>query len=405
MRLLLVFPFVPYPPNDGGRIGFWNPIHYLSRRHEVHVACLATKDDAEHCEALKAHCASLHVLRREMSSKPVQAIQGVLGYPPGTARKYWDSRFNEVIRRAIETHEIELVEFHHLNAAAYRESAGTLPAVLREHNIEHVVWERHARLAPLLERSYARLVASRVKRYEAEISPKFDRCVVVSPADGEYLRRVSPAARIEMIPSGVDTEYFRPNPEVAEEPNRMVMTGSFAWPPKQHNLRVILEQIMPLIRARAPQTTLIVVGKGIPAHLQRLAARTPGVTLTGCVPDVRPYVWSASLLLNYLESGGGIALKILEGFAMRKAVLSNRLGCEGIEVVHDREIFLAENPEAIAEAAVQLLSDPALRHRLADQGHELVNRKYAWQIIAGQFDAMYASVRSERAAPATAVMT
>jgi polysaccharide biosynthesis protein PslH len=405
MRLLLVFPFVPYPPNDGGRIGFWNPIHYLSRRHEVHVACLATKDDAKHCEALKASCASLQVLRHEMSSKPVQAIQGVMGYPPGTARKYWDHRFNEVIRRAIETHEIELVEFHHLNAAAYRESAGRLPAVLREHNIEHVVWERHARFAPFLERNYARMVASRVKRYEAEVAPKFDRCVVVSPADAEFLRRVSPTARIEVIPSGVDTEYFRPNPDVEEESNKMVMTGSFAWPPKQHNLRVILEQIMPLIRARAPHATLIVVGKGIPKYLQRLAAQTPGVTLTGCVPDVRPYVWSASLLLNYLESGGGIALKILEGFAMRKAVLSNRLGCEGIEVVHDREVFFADDPEAIAEAAAQLLGNPPLRRRLADQGYELVNHKYAWEIIARQFDAMYASVRSDRLTPATAVMT
>ena len=396
MRLLLVFSVVPYPPNDGGRIGFWNPIHYLSRQHEVHVACLATENDRKHCEALREHCAGLHVLYRALPARLLQSVQGIVGHPPGTAWKYWDPRFNAVVRRAIADHEIELVEFHHLNAAVYRDSAGTLPTVLREHNVEHVVWERHARFAPLLQGTYARLVAPRIRRYEADVAPRFDRCVVVSPADADHLRRVSPTARIEMIPSGVDTEYFWPNSTVPEEPNKIVLTGNFAWPPKQHNLRIILEEIMPRIRARAPEARLYVVGADIPAHLQRLAARTSGVTLTGGVPDVRPYVWGASLVLNYLESGGGIALKVLEGLAMRKAVLSNRLGCEGIEVSHDREVFLAEGPEAVAEAASRLLNDEPLRKRLADAGHELVTRKYAWATVARQFETMYGELKAER---------
>ena len=378
-------------------MGFWNPIHYLSRHHEVHVACLATEGDRQHCETLEKYCASVQALYRTSLGRFASLTNGLTGDPPGTARKYWDPRFPGVLQKAIEKHRIELVEFHHLNTAVYRDAAGTLPSVLREHNIEYVVWERHARQASRLESIYARWVAPRIRLYEAAAAARFDRCVVVSPADADHLRRVCPSARINVIPSGVDTEYFQPEVQVAEEPNKIVLTGSFVWPPKQHNLRVILEQIMPRIRARVPDAQLCVVGRGIPVHLQRLAERTPGVTLTGAVPDVRPYVRSASLAFNYVESGGGIALKVLEAFAMRKAVLSNRLGCEGIDVENGREVLLADEPDSIAEAAARLLGDGRLRERLTDAAYEFVLRKYSWGIVAQQFNLLYSTLLGERA--------
>jgi glycosyltransferase involved in cell wall biosynthesis len=396
MNLLLVFPFVPYPPDDGGRIGFWNPIRYLSRYHEIHIACLSTEEDRRYCDTVREHCASLSALHRSMPPKLLQAARGLVGFPPGTAWKYWTPRFCETIKQAITEHSIDIVEFHHLNTAAYRESAGLLPTILREHNVEHVVWERHARFAPLAERAYARWVAPRVRRYEAEVAPTFDRCVVVSPADAEHLRRVSPRAHIDVIPSGVDTEYFWPESTIEEEPNTIVLTGSFDWPPKRHNLRVILEQIMPRIRARIPDARLIVVGKGISREIESLAKQTPGVTIVGSVADVRPYVWRASLVLNYLESGGGIALKVLEALAMRKAVLSNQLGCEGIEVGHNAELFLADGPESMAAAAALLLGDRALRQRLAIAGFQMVLRKYAWANVAKQFDSLYSDLIADR---------
>jgi glycosyltransferase involved in cell wall biosynthesis len=107
------------------------------------------------------------------------------------------------------------------------------------------------------------------------------------------------------------------------------------------------------------------------------------------VDDVRPYIEQASLVLNYVESGGGIALKVLEAMAMRKAVLSNPLGCEGINVEHGKHVFLANGADAFAEAAVTLLSDKELRTNLAKQGYDLVQRRYAWNAIANEFTACY----------------
>ena len=210
MRLLLVFPFIPYPPDNGGRIGFWNPIKYLSRRHDVHIVFLAEESDREHWETLKKQCASVQALFRVGPAGFIPRLKTLAGYPPGTCRNYWDPRFAAVLQKTIEEHNIDLVEFHHLHTAAYRDAAGTLPTVLREHNVEYVIWDRHARHARPLESVAARWIAPRLRRYEAVVAKKFDRCVVVSSADADHLQKISPEARIEVIPSGVDTEYFVP---------------------------------------------------------------------------------------------------------------------------------------------------------------------------------------------------
>jgi glycosyltransferase involved in cell wall biosynthesis len=296
----------------------------------------------------------------------------------------------------IERHQPDIVEFHHLNTAIYRPFVGECHSILREHNIEYKVWERFGEVAePVWERAYLRWSAPRVRRYEARAARNFDRCVVVTPCDAEYLRLAAPRARIEVIPSGVDTEYFHPAPEIDEEPFSITITGSFEWKPKRQSLFVLLTDAFPRIKAKVEEAKLYVVGKGIPEAFQRVAERTPGVTLIGAVPDVRPYIWRSSLVINYLESGGGIALKVLEAMAMRKAVLANALGCEGLQVTHGRDIFIAHGPAAFADAAVQLLKDQSLRRNLSEGAYATALKLYSWHAIADQFLCCYEKVLDE----------
>ena len=99
MRLLLVFPFIPYPPDNGGRIGFWNPIKYLSRKHDIHIAFLGEERDREHLEELGKHCASVQTLFRTVPSGFTSRARSLVGHPPGTARNYWDPRFAESLEK------------------------------------------------------------------------------------------------------------------------------------------------------------------------------------------------------------------------------------------------------------------------------------------------------------------
>jgi len=377
----------------------FNTIKHLSRSNEFVLVAMVDAEELQYVREMNRYCVDVATYLRPTALGSLRLARGLLSAPPASAAKYLDPSFARLVAHYAERHRVDLVQFEHLNTAAYRDMVGGVPAVLREHNAQYIVWERHAVHARSpLEKLYAAWCAPRVRAYEAKMVERFARCLAISQADARYLSAISPAARVEAIPCGVDMEYFHPSPEAQEEPYSMVLTGSFDWKPKQHNLKVLLTEVMPRIRARLPRAMLYVVGKGVPDRLRRLSERTPGVTLTGKVPDVRPYVWCSSLVLNYLESGGGIALKLLEAMAMCKPVLSNSFGCEGIEVEHGREVFLADGPERFAEAAVLLLGDAALRRAMAERGYQCVRESYSWNVISNKFQCLYETVAVEHRA-------
>jgi glycosyltransferase involved in cell wall biosynthesis len=397
MKILLVFPFVPYPPTDGGRIGFFNPIKYLSRTHDVAIVSLASANEDEAIAGLRRVCGDVSIFLRSTRLDSYRLVRSVAVGLPGTTSKYWYPAAGELIRQTIRSHRPDIVEFHHLNTAAYRRFVGATPTILREHNVEYKVWERYAaNSSSWLEKVFAKRIAARVKRYEARIAAKFDRCVVVSENDAAHLRGALSGARIEVIASGVDTEYFRPIAEIAEEPWTIALTGSFNWRPKQQSLRRLLTLVFPAIRAKRPEAKLVVVGKGVPDEILRLGRQIGGVCITGEVSDVRPYIAKASLLINYVESGGGIALKVLEAMAMRKPVLCNSLGCEGIPLQDGRDFSVADGPKNFAESAILLLENRAIRDRIATQGFQRVAERYSWNVVARQFGQCYQTLIDER---------
>jgi len=399
LRILCVTPFFPYPPNDGARLSCFNTIKHLSRSCEFVLVSMIDAEELQHVREMNGYCVDIATYVRPRLFSSLRLVRGMLSDPPASAAKYFDPRFARLVADCVRRHRVDLVQFEHLNTAAYRDAVSGVPTILREQNAQYIVWERHAAHARnTLEKLYATWCAPRLRAYEAKMVPRFARCLAISQADARHLSAISPAARVEAIPCGVDMEYFHPSPEAREEPYSMVLTGSFDWKPKQHNLKVLLAEVMPRIRARLPRAVLYVVGKGVPDGLRRLGERTPGVTMTGKVPDVRPYVWRSSLVLNYLESGGGIALKVQEAMAMKKPVLSNSLGCEGIEVKHGWDVFLADGPEGFADAAAQLLEDAAIRRSLAENGHKSVHELYSWAVISNKFQRLYETVAAEHLA-------
>ena len=399
MRILFVTHYYPYPPNDGGRIGYFNPLKYLSRKNEMFLASLLGPGDHEYAGRMRQFCAD-ELTYVHGGSNYWRLIRGMIGSRPGAAAKYYDPAFGSKLRAFAQRCKPDVIELQHLNTAAYLPWVSDIaPVILREHNVEYKVWERHAEHAKGPERLYVGMVAPRVRKYEADAARQFARCITVSQADERYLLDVAPEAEVLTIPSGVDAEYFTPG-DSAEDPFSMVITGSFSWQPKQHNLRILMSRIFPRIRQRIPQATLTVVGKGVPEHLMRLGCEL-GVTITGPVEDVRPYVHRAGLFLNYLESGGGIALKVLEAMAMKKAVLSNELGVEGISLNRGEHVEVADL-DTFADAAVALLESPERRSALGSRAYDWALRNYAWSSLADRFQEVYEQVCSERREASTA---
>jgi len=270
------------------------------------------------------------------------------------------------------------------------------PAVIFTHNVESEIWRRHAqarsgRLAKLLFRSQYR----RMLRYERTTLGRFDGVLAVSDADRDTFARLYPASirrPVHIVPTGVDTEYFAPRAESSESGNpSLVFTGSMDWLPNEDAMLFFCRDVLPLIHADEPRTTLTIVGRAPTPAVRRLAGAA-GVRVTGRVDDVRPYVRDAAAYIVPLRIGGGTRLKIFEAMAMGKAVVSTTVGAEGLPVRDGEHVVLADDPQAFARAVVSLIRDVDRRRALGHAARDLVVSRHDWSAVAGALETALLSI-------------
>jgi glycosyltransferase involved in cell wall biosynthesis len=283
------------------------------------------------------------------------------------------------------------------------------PTVLFQHNVEAMIWERHAAVAahPVKKR-YMAEQWRRMRRFEAAECRRFDHVVAVSPQDAEVFRRDFGVRSVSDVPTGVDTGYFRPTGAEPRRPHELVFTGSMDWLPNEDAILWFAAEILPRVRARVPDATLAVVGRNPTAPIRALHGQA-GITVTGSVPDVRPYMEAAALFVVPIRIGGGTRLKIFEAMAMGMPVVSTPVGAEGLPVRDGEDVVLAEEAEAFADAVVALLQDPARARALGDAAASRVQREFGWDAVAARFAAQCADAAgaspsgARRAEPAAAV--
>jgi polysaccharide biosynthesis protein PslH len=252
--------------------------------------------------------------------------------------------------------------------------------VLDEHNVEYELLRRVATTdRSMTRRMYHGLEQRKVHAEELRAWRRCDGCAVTS---AEYERTVhteSPSTATRVVPNAVDLEGFAPSstPVQAES---IVFVGTMNFRPNADAVLHFVQDILPLVRRSRPSATLTVVGQNAPAEVRRLAG--PAVRITGVVDDVRPYLATASVVIAPLRVGGGTRLKVLEGLAMGKAVVSTTIGCEGLAVVDGEHLLVADDPDRFADCVVELMGDVIRRDRLGRAGRELVERSYSWPAAA-----------------------
>jgi glycosyltransferase involved in cell wall biosynthesis len=220
-------------------------------------------------------------------------------------------------------------------------------------------------------------------RMERHYLQAAEHILAVSSADRDTFSLFLKESKISVIPTGVDSEYFRPIEEL-EEDNTLVFTGSMDWMPNEDGIFYFVKEILPLIREEIPDVSLWVVGRSPSTKLQNLAGQIQGMTVTGTVEDIRPYMAKASVYVVPLLVGGGTRLKIFEAMGMGKAVVSTSIGAEGLPVAQGKDIVLADNPKEFAAQTVSLLRDAARRRELGGAARRLVEQNYSWNAVGAR---------------------
>jgi polysaccharide biosynthesis protein PslH len=258
-----------------------------------------------------------------------------------------------------------------------------MPCMLFQHNVESALWKRMANTEthPLKKMSY-KLEAARMFRYERETLSRFHHIVAVSENDRQQMLEMDPSCEITVVPTGVDIEKFQAAPPSTANPPKVIFTGSMDWEPNVDAVDYFCAQVWPRILAEFPDAIFQIVGRNPFAKVRSLASKS--VMVTGTVPSVTDYLRDATIVVVPLRIGGGTRLKIYEAMAMGKALVSTSIGAEGLTFQNGRDLLLADDANAFAEAIVLLLRDTQARRRFEIAAAQLA-AQFDWSVVTKQF--------------------
>jgi glycosyltransferase involved in cell wall biosynthesis len=407
-RLLFLCQTLPFPPDGGVNIRSFNILRLLSRRFDVTALCFYRRAERGNPEAVaNAIRGLLPYARVEAFAIPQEHHRTRLLWDHGrsvlrgrayTVYAYESAAYRKRVRDLVASGEIDLVHMDSLDLAAYLPSLGALPVVCTHHNVEsQLLWRRALAEEVPWRRVYLRWQAAWLEALEREWCGRVGLNVAVSDLDRAALQRIAPAARIAVVPNGVDVDAYAPSAggPGAGERGGLVFVGGANWFPNRDALEFFCTDILPHLRNGAtggrPALPIVWVGRSSPQDQERYAADF-GVRLTGYVDDIRPYVREATCYVVPLRVGGGTRLKILDAWAMGKAVVSTTVGCEGLAAAPGENILIADTPEEFATAVRHVLTDPVLRERLGRGGRRTAESTYSWDVIGAQVNALYQSL-------------
>jgi polysaccharide biosynthesis protein PslH len=388
------------PLDTGGKIRSYHILRELSCRHDVtFFTSYAEHRDDVHGELdhnfARVMRYSLRVPQSRSFGHLAQYAGGFFSKRPHQFVRYHSPQVTLELRQLLEKEKFDVVVCDFLAAAQLIPWHFPTPKVLFTHNVEALIWKRHCAVArnPLWKaicwREYC-TTAFAERRY----LNLADHVLTVSDTDREVFAQTIDPAKITVIPTGVDSDFFRPRAG-EEQPNTLVFTGSMDYMPNEDGICYFVEQILPRVRLHLPNVALLVVGRRPSPRLLKLATMTPGVEVTGSVEDIRPYVQRGSVYVVPLRVGSGTRLKIFEAMAMGKAVVSTSVGAEGLPVRPEQNILIADTPDEFANAVVRLIADRNLRIELGRAARELVVQKHSWGSVAQHFELTLERLLSE----------
>jgi glycosyltransferase involved in cell wall biosynthesis len=386
-RLLFLCQNLPYPPDGGALIRSYHTLRLLAERFEVTALCFYRQANRPTRQEVEASLAGLRELA-DVEVFPIPQEHNVLrllwdhARSVLTLRAYtkwaYESRdMRRAITEALDAGSVDVVHLDSLDLVTYLPLFRDLRVVVAHHNVESQLLARRARTLPMLRRLYVRLQAWLTRREEARWCPRVSHNLVVSADDERTLQALAPAARTLVVPNGVDTEAFQPGPPGPR--SDIVFVGGYTWFPNRDGMEYFVAEILPLIRAEAPGVDVTWVGRAADATRRRLAEQ--GVTMTGYVDDIRDHVTPAACFVVPLRVGGGTRLKILDAWALGKAVVSTSQGAEGLDVRPGENMLVADTPPDFAKAVLEVLRDGALRTRLEAGGRRTAVDSYDWSAI------------------------
>jgi sugar transferase (PEP-CTERM/EpsH1 system associated) len=393
MKILYVCHRFPFPPKRGGKIRPFNMIKHLSRNNEVTVASLVrSAQEAKEGEGLAQHCAHYEM---GMVRDPVQILRMLARLPtttPSSMGYFYSPTVARRVRELLAGNRFDLIFVHCSSVAQYVEHVREIPKILDFGDMDSQKWFEYARYKPFPLSIGYRLEGIKLERAEKRLAPQFNLCTATTRAEWQTLQDYDTGVASDWFPNGVDSDYFAPTDEPYDS-DTIAFVGRMDYYPNQECMFDFCARILPPLQSKRRGLKLLIVGADPSPAVRRLGA-LPGVTVTGSVPDVRPYLRRAALMVAPLRIARGTQNKILEAMAMGVPVVASRVAAGGVDAFAPEHFLAASTVDEYQVALLRIIEDPTERQRLSIAGRERMLSHHAWEQSMQRLDGIIARCRS-----------
>lgn len=398
-RVLAVTSEPPWPLNSGGHIRTFHLLAALSRQVHLRVVCPVRPDEHAAIDALQDRGIAIvpcHVSERTVYTETARVFDSWRrGEPYVMYRRHAWAAVRREFQSQVRAFRPEVLYLDHLDSLIYRDVAPGIRAAVDLHNVYSLLVRRAAQEERRKWRSaFLTREAALLDAIERRCAGAGDLLFTVSELEAAHFRSLG-ARSVQVIPNGVDCDAVSDLPTGRTGLPVILFLGTMSWGPNASAARFLVE-LLPQLRLKIPNVTVLIVGRNPPADLMALNG-SPGIEITGSVPDVKPYLGRGTVMAVPLDAGGGTRLKILEAFAAGLPVVSTTVGAEGIEAAPGKHLVIAERAQ-FADALVELLLSDERKQQIAHEARRLALDTYDWAIIGPKAARDVAAIAGKRRA-------
>lgn len=401
MRILQLCLRLPYPPNDGGTIAMYNMSRSLELAGaEVKIISFNTKkhfvpESSIPVDFMQRYQPEMVYL--DATVKPWDALINLFGSGSYNIVRFDIPEMHRKISEVLSRQSFDVIHLESLFMAPYLDTiraASKVPVYLRTHNVEFRIWERLAdSCRNPLSKWYLQLLTKRLRRYESAMINRFDGLIVLTNEDRDLLIKSGAHQPILVSPISIDTLKYQDRRSHTDA-KAVFHLGSMDWMPNIEGVDWFLMEVFPLLKKRNASLNIHLAGKAMPDRIFRMASEI--LHISGKVDHAVEFMSGKQIMVVPLLSGGGMRVKIIEGMAMGKTIISTPVGAEGIRYTHGKNILIASNPTEFADAILRCINDESMCRLIGENARLLAQEIYDIRNTGNEIITFYNSCSSNR---------
>lgn len=396
MKILILCNKSPYPPKEGGSMGMFAMISGLYKSgHEVKVLSMNTSKfhvDPASLPPDFSEATQIEYIDLNLAINPIKAFLNLFSSKSLHIERFDSKPFHKRLEQLLKENDFDIVQLEFLYMSPYIETIrkhSKAKIVLRSHNIEHQIWERIAGNAHnTVKKAYLTLLAGRLKKYEIDMIHEYDGIITVSKFDSAFYLGHNFSKPLTDVTYVIDLADYHVSG--GHDFPSLFHIGSMNWIPNEDGIKWFLGEVWPEVRAKHPELKLYLAGRSMPEWL--LQYNDPNVIVEGEVEDAKEFISSKSIMITPLFSGGGIRIKIIEGMALARTIISTSIGAEGIPYENGRNILIANTASEFADAINLCVGSRELCEETGRNARQLMEKEFDRKAIIGRLDAFYGSL-------------